>query len=82
MKYVIGLFVIGVGIIFVLKTEWFVRNFGSIAWAEQHLGSSGGTRLMYKLMGVALVFLSLMAMTGLLGEIFLGVFGKLFGVPQ
>ncbi|MBT4153641.1 MAG: hypothetical protein HOE53_03250 [Candidatus Magasanikbacteria bacterium] len=82
MKYAIGFFVIVVGVIFVVKTEWFVRNFGTNAWAEEHMGTSGGTRMMYKLLGIAFIFLSLMGMTGMLGEIFLGVFGRLFGVQS
>lgn len=80
MKYIAGILAIVVGIILVVKTEWFVENFGSNAWAEEHLGSSGGTRLLYKLIGVALIALAFMGMTGLLGEIILGIFGGLFGL--
>ncbi len=80
MKYIVGILAIVVGIILVVKTEWFVENFGSNSWAEEHMGSSGGTRLLYKLIGIAFIALSLMGMTGLLGEIILGIFGRLFGI--
>jgi hypothetical protein len=79
-SYIIGLIAIVVGIILILKTEWFVENFGSIAWAEEHLGTEGGTRIMYKLIGLSMIILSVMGMTGLLGEIIIGTFGPLFGV--
>jgi hypothetical protein len=79
MKYFIGILGIIVGAVLVIKTEWFVQNFGTIEWAEAHLGYSGGTRLMYKLIGLAFILLSLMGMTGLLGAIILKLFGPLFG---
>jgi hypothetical protein len=79
-SYVIGIIAIVVGIILILKTEWFVENFGSIAWAEEHLGTEGGTRIMYKLIGLAMIILSVMGMTGMLGEIIISIFGPLFGV--
>ena len=82
MKYFIGILAIVVGIILIIKTEWFVENFGSNTWAEEHMCSSGGTRLMYKLVGLAFIALALMGMTGLLGEIILGIFGSLFGAQK
>lgn len=79
MKYFVGILAILVGVILVIKTEWFLENFGTIEWAEAHLGSNGGTRLMYKLIGLAFILLSLMGMTGLLGAVILKVLGPLFG---
>lgn len=79
MKYVLGLLVIALGAVMVIKTEWFIENFGQSSWAEDKLGS-GGSRLMYKLIGIAAIILSLMAMTGMLGEVILSVFGGLFGL--
>ena len=79
MKYLIGIIAITIAMFMVIKTEWFVQNFGRIAWAEQHLGVNGGTRLMYKLLGVITIFLTLMIWTGAFGRFFLGTFGKLFG---
>lgn len=78
MKYIIGILAIAVGCLLVIKTEWFIQNFGTNAWAEQHLGASGGTRLMYKLIGLAIIFIAMMGMTGLLGGFIMGTFGKLF----
>jgi hypothetical protein len=80
MKYILGLLGVAFGTILVIKTEWFVQNFGTIAWAEEHLGTEGGSRLMYKLIGLATIFISMMAITGLLGPSVLAIVGPLFGV--
>jgi hypothetical protein len=56
MRYFLGLIMVGIGVLLIIKTEWFVQNFGSNAWAEEHLGTSGGTRLMYKLIGIVFIF--------------------------
>ena len=80
MKYFFGIGAIIVGIFMVVKTEWFLQNFGSSSWAEEHLGASGGTRLMYKLIGIIMIALAMMGMTGMLGSVILSVFGRLFGL--
>lgn len=81
MRYILGILAVALGCILVIKTEWFVQNFGSNAWAEEHLGTSGGTRLMYKLVGIAMIFFAMMAITGLLGGFIMGTFGRLFPTP-
>jgi len=78
MKYFLGLLAIAFGTILIIKTEWFIQNFGTNAWAEQHLGSSGGSRLLYKLIGLAIIFIAMMGVTGLLGGFIMATFGKLF----
>ncbi len=75
-----GILIILAGCFLIIKTEWMVQNFGTISWAEENLGSSGGSRLMYKLIGLAAIILSVMGMTGMLGEVIIGVFGRLFGL--
>lgn len=80
MKYIIGILAIAVGTLLVIKTEWFVENFGASDWAEAHLGSEGGSRLLYKLIGIAFIVLALMGVTGLLGNMILAIFGPMFGI--
>ena len=79
MTYILGLLGIALGVFLVIKTEGFIRSFGKNAWAEQHFGTSGGTRTFYKLIGMGIIFISLMGMTGLLGPFIVGTIGKLFG---
>jgi len=80
MKYIIGVLAIVLGTVLIIKTEWFVQNFGPSAWAEEHMGTSGGSRLLYKLIGLAIIFIAMLGITGMLGNVILGTFGKLFGL--
>lgn len=77
MRYVIGILFVVAGVFFVLKTEWFIENFGTNAWAEEKLGTSGGTRLMYKLLGIVFIFLGFLAITNMVEGFIMGTVGKL-----
>jgi hypothetical protein len=79
MKYLIALIAIAAGCFLVIKTEWLIASFGTSSWAEQHMGTSGGTRLLYKLIGIIIIVLAFMGVTGMLGDILLSFFGPLFG---
>ncbi len=82
MSYFIALGAIVLGGLMVIKTEWFLSTFGPISWAEQHLGTEGGSRLMYKLLGLLFIILAILGVTGALGNIILSFFGPLFGGPR
>ncbi|OGH65956.1 MAG: hypothetical protein A3B90_02995 [Candidatus Magasanikbacteria bacterium RIFCSPHIGHO2_02_FULL_41_13] len=82
MTYLLGFIFMVLGVFMTVKSDWFLQNFGKSNWAEEHLGGDG-SRSMYKILGVLLFFGSLMAMTGTLGNIILGIFGNLFsGLKQ
>jgi hypothetical protein len=67
MNIIVGLIVIGVGTMMVIKSEWLLNNFGRIAWFEEHLGSDGGSRLGYKLVGMLVIFFGMLIMTSMIG---------------
>ena len=71
MQIVWGIIIAAVGAILVIKTEWFLENFGRIDWSDKNLGSSGGSRLGYKLLGVIILFIGIIMMTGS-GNLFFG----------
>jgi len=79
MKYILALLAMAVGVLLVVKTEWFIQSFGTSEWAESKFGLSGGTRIMYKVLGIIIIFLSFMGLTGQLGGFVLSIFGGLFG---
>ncbi len=81
MHYIIGLVVALIGVLLVIKSEWFFENFGSISWAEEHLGTSGGSRLMYKLIGLAFIFIGFLVITNLFGGFLEGTVGR-FLIPS
>jgi hypothetical protein len=73
-----GLLLIALGFLIVWKTSWIVQNLGTNAWAEAKLGSSGGTRLMYKLLGVIIIIFGMLMITGLSEGFLMGTIGKVF----
>jgi hypothetical protein len=75
-----GLAIAAVGFVLVWKSEWFHVNFGAIQWAEEKMGSSGGSRLMYKLIGLVVLFISFLMITNLHKIFFISVFGGIFGI--
>lgn len=78
MFYFFGAIAVILGIACVIKSEWFYENFGSIGWAEEHLGYNGGTRLMYKLIGIALILIGFLLLTNLFGGFVEGTIGRIF----
>ncbi|MDD3101840.1 MAG: hypothetical protein PHE59_01705 [Patescibacteria group bacterium] len=74
-----GLGIIAVGVILTLNSEWLLRTIGPVEWAEQKLGGDGGSRLFYKLLGLAVVVLGLFVISGIWEDILNGI-AKLFGL--
>ena len=77
MKLLLGLLITVGGALLVIKTEWFLQNFGTIDWAEQNLGTNGGSRLAYKLLGIIAIFFGFLLMTGMFNAFLGGTVGKL-----
>ena len=59
-RFILGFILAFVGFTFVWKTQWFIQNFGTIEWAERHLGTEGGSRTAYKVLGTIVIFGGLM----------------------
>jgi uncharacterized membrane protein YczE len=78
MQYFIGIIVLAAGIGLVIKTEWVLQNFGTSAWAEAKLGYNGGSRLLYKCIGLILILVGFMLITNLFGSFVMATVGKLF----
>lgn len=68
-RIIIGLLIASAGFAFAIKSEWFYQNFGAIPFAEKYLGTSGGTRLFYKFLGIFLIFIGFLAVTNLHGDL-------------
>ena len=67
MSFFIGLIMLIVGFAIVVKSESMLRNFGRIAFFDNKLGTEGGSRLGYKLIGMIIIFLGILGVTGLIG---------------
>jgi hypothetical protein len=79
MKYLLSLLTIIVGFLLVKYSNWLVNNFGYTDWAEQHLGSYGGTRLMWKLIGLLFIIGALLVISGQMNTILYSIFSPLIG---
>jgi len=64
-RIIIGIILIIVGFVISWKTEPIVGFTGYNNWAEAKLGTMGGTRMMYKLIGIAVIFAGLLFATNL-----------------
>ena len=67
MHIIIGLIIMALGLLPLVKTEWFLYNFGRIGFFESHLAIQGGSRLGYKIVGLITVFIGLLVMVNLFG---------------
>jgi len=79
-RILLGLVLVGIGAVITIYANKIYEAMGPMAWAEEHLGSEGGTRLMYKLIGVGLIVLGFMLATNLLTSLIVSILGAVF--PQ
>ncbi len=73
-----GLVFIIVGSAMVINTEPLFRFFGAMDWADSWMPFSGGSRLGYKLIGIAFIVVGFLLITGLLQPALLYLFAPLF----
>jgi hypothetical protein len=66
LVFITGLAVMLIGVAIVVKTEAFLSAFGRIGFFERFFGTEGGSRLGYKLIGLAAVFIGFLMVTGLI----------------
>jgi len=76
-KIILGIIFAGIGTLVILKTEWIINNFGTNAWAEAKFGFSGGSRLFYKLIGIIIIIVGFLLITGMWEGFLIGTVGKL-----
>lgn len=76
-RIIIGLLMVGAGFLVVWKTRNIEDMFGPIDWAEAKLGG-GGTNMMYKFIGVVVIFVGFMVMTNLWNAFLEATLGSLF----
>lgn len=67
MNILIGLIIFVVGAWLVIKSEAMLNAFGRIEFFEHYLGSEGGSRLGYKLVGILAIFIGMLFMTNMIG---------------
>lgn len=78
MEFFIGLVILAVGVSMVVKTGSWLGFLGRNEWAEQKFGP-GGSRLLYKIIGLIFCFLGILGITGLLNGFMTTTLGAIFG---
>jgi len=68
---------VAAGFMLVWKNEAVIGFTGMNAWAEDKLGTFGGTRLMYKLIGIIIILGGFLAITNMHQNFLEGTAGKL-----
>ncbi|MBU4360728.1 hypothetical protein KKA66_02665 [Patescibacteria group bacterium] len=77
MKYFLSIIIMIAGVFITIKSEWMLKVFGRVGWFENKLGLWGGSRMFYKFLGIIIVFLAVMWITGALQEILLSIFSPM-----
>lgn len=73
---------IALGIYLVVKTEKVLSSFGRSTMFEKYLGSDGGSRLGYKLLGLLIIFLGIVIMFNMANMFFSWALGPLIRAGQ
>ena len=65
-RIILGLIIAAVGALITIKAEWIYQNFGPIPSADKYLGTEGGSRLAYKLIGILASIVGFLIITNLI----------------
>jgi hypothetical protein len=82
MRIFVGLIVMAVGLLMVMKTETLLSAFGRIDFFDHYLGSEGGTRLGYKLIGLLAIFIGVLMVTNMIDGFLTWLLGPLLKMGQ
>ena len=66
MHILVGLVILIIGAFIVIKSEFMLNAFGRIEFFERQLGSEGGSRIGYKLVGLVAIFIGILIMTNMI----------------
>ncbi len=78
LRIIVSLFIVVIGAVITIKAEWFYQNFGAIPSADKYLGTEGGSRLAYKIIGIIICIIGFLVMTNMAGSVIMWIFGSLF----
>ena len=83
-RFAVTLLLMVIGFTMVWRTTWFLGVFGRVPWAETHMTSSfgsgmGGSWMWYKLLGVLIIVVAILYLTGVLQILLVNTLGTFFG---
>ena len=74
MRYFFSILFIILGFLLVKYSNWIVNNFGAVSFAEDHLHSMGGTRFFWKALGILIIIVSFLVISGFVEPLLLKIF--------
>jgi len=77
-RIILGLIIAAIGAVITIKSEWIYQNFGPIPSADKYLGTEGGSRLAYKLIGIGASVVGFLIMTNLIEAVLTGIIRFIF----
>lgn len=77
MHIIFGLIIIVIGALIIIKSEAMLNVFGRIGFFERRLGTEGGSRLGYKLIGFIIIFIGMLVLTNIIEGFILWVLSPL-----
>jgi hypothetical protein len=80
--FFLGLFMIAAGVAVVIKTEAVLSFFGPIGFFEKYLGTEGGSRLGWKIIGLILLFFGFLIFFGLIDGFMMWLLSPLLGAGK
>ncbi len=79
LQIISGLVAAAIGALAVIYTEWIIHNVGYSEWAEAKMSMWGGSRMLYKIIGVLAVLGGLLYAFDLLDKFIFGIGKAFFG---
>ncbi len=73
MRIILSIIFAAIGVVISVKSNWIVNNFGTVPWAEKHLGSS---TLFWKLFGLLVTIIAIFTMVGITDTILISIFSR------
>jgi len=82
MNIILGIIGMIIGASITIYSEKLLNAFGSIAFFDKYLGTEGGSRLGYKLIGLLVFFLAMLTATGLIQGFLMWVLSPIISTIQ
>jgi hypothetical protein len=82
MSIIIGIILAVVGVFMAIKSEAMLNMFGRVEFFEKYLGIEGGTRLGYKLLGIAVFIIGVMLATNVFGDFMMWLLSPLINAGR
>jgi hypothetical protein len=82
MNIIIGLVMAVIGALITIKSEAMMNMFGRVGFFEKYLGTEGGSRLGYKLLGILIFLIGVMLATNVFGDFMLWLLSPLINAGK